>query len=336
MGTGRARRVGTPPRPMHKGAHVGPHVPGRSPVVRNAQNTKIFFPPFCPGFLSWLGLAPAPPTASFQGPLPIPNRPVPSHLHMSGSAQVVPPSNSGPHRGPLLAERDYNHATDSQYKSLRSQADAAYDAQKKLSAQSQRAYRAGDKADAHRLSEQAKQQLSHAQQLNLQAAEYVFTQNNADSASNHQIDLHGLYVKEAQWILQKRIAAAAAAGEPFLHVIVGKGLHSANGVAKIKPAAEETCAQAHISCRVDPKNTGVLQVDLRGARVPAAWASATTYQAPQAPHYAQQQATPQAHGQAHTQAQQHAAAAPGNGETGGGLLGLVLQLVCMCVKNSGR
>lgn len=173
---------------------------------------------------------------------------------------------------PLSQERDYNHATDSEYKRLRDLADQAYKKRQQLSQQSQNAYKNGDRSGAHTLSEQAKEQLQVAEKYNLQAAEFVFTQNNADSSSN-EIDLHGLYTKEAVWILQKRIAAAVSARESVLKVIVGKGLHSANGIAKIKPAVEDLCQQANLPNYVDSKNAGVLVIELQTASVPASWSS---------------------------------------------------------------
>lgn len=44
----------------------------------------------------------------------------------------------------------------------------------------------------------------------------------------------------------------------------GKGIHSQGHVAKIKPAVEEMMKKYNLSAHVDPTNTGVLVVDLRG------------------------------------------------------------------------
>ncbi|AAS53289.1 AFL083Cp [Eremothecium gossypii ATCC 10895] len=221
-------------------------------------------------------------------------------------------------RGAFLSQdRDYNHATDGEYKRLRDLADQAFKKRAELSHQSQQAYKQGDGARAKELSEQAKRQLEAAERYNMQAAEYVFTSNNADSGSD-EIDLHGLYVKEAQWIMKKRIAAGVQSGEPRLRVIVGKGLHSANGVAKIRPAVEELCSEAGLRSYVDSKNAGVLIVDLENANVPASWDTTpysgqlqpskppaahtggqpqAGYQAPAQPQYQQQPAAGQAPGQ---------------------------------------
>ena len=71
-------------------------------------------------------------------------------------------------------ERDYNHATDGEYKKLRAKADDLYKKRNQLSQQSQQAYKSGDKQKAHELSEKAKQIVDEAEGYNRQAAEYVF------------------------------------------------------------------------------------------------------------------------------------------------------------------
>ena len=55
---------------------------------------------------------------------------------------------------------------------------------------------------AHELSEELKRILAQAEECNRKAAEYVFRENNEDSGPD-EIDLHGLYVKEAEWILKE-------------------------------------------------------------------------------------------------------------------------------------
>lgn len=168
--------------------------------------------------------------------------------------------------------RDYNHATDSDYKRLRDQANSLYDKRNQLSLQSQQAYKRGDKEQAHQLSEQAKQAVAQAEEYSKQAAQYVFQENNADSAAD-EIDLHGLYVKEAKWILQQRIAECMRTNQQHLKVIVGKGLHLKNGVAKLKPAVDEMCQESGLTHYIDKHNTGVLVIDFTGTsgQVPSHW-----------------------------------------------------------------
>lgn len=251
-------------------------------------------------------------------------------------------------RGALLSTgKDYNHATDGEYKRLRGLADQAFKEKQKLSQQSQQCYKSGDKSRAHDLSEEAKRKLKEAEDYNLQAAEYVFVANNADSSSN-EIDLHGLYVKEAKWILQRRVAAAVKNGETELHIIVGKGLHSAHGVAKLKPAIQELCDEANLNDHVDPKNAGVVVVDLRGARIPVSWDTTDfstyaqsqakpskpqqIYSSPQQPQYQQNnQQQPQFQSQYHQQ-QQHQPQQQSFTESK--VFEQLLSLFCQCIKKN--
>lgn len=162
--------------------------------------------------------------------------------------------------------------SDKAYQYYRDQADAAYKKRNQLSQQSQAAYKSGDKAKAGQLSQEAKKQLEIAEENNARAAEYVFIENNRDS-DHDDIDLHGLYVKEAEYILKVRIKSGIEKRQPKLDCIVGKGKHSANGIAKLKPAIEQLCKEAGLRCWIDPKNTGVLHIDISSGRVPASWAN---------------------------------------------------------------
>lgn len=242
-------------------------------------------------------------------------------------------------RGPLISSgvKDYNHATDQEYQRLRSLADEAHKKRQQLSNESQAAYKQGDGGKAHQLSEKAKIQQRLAEQYNMEAAEYVFVQNNADSGSD-EIDLHGLFVKEAVWILKRRIASGIKAHEPRVRVIVGKGLHSQNGLAKIKPAVEELCRDANLTNYLDKKNQGVLIIELEGARVPDSWANsefstekpaqahqANGYHPAQQPQYQQSQ-----HQQPQHQQQQHQQNSSGSGD----FLVKVFKFLFACIQKN--
>lgn len=222
-------------------------------------------------------------------------------------------------------QRDYNHATDNTYKNLRDKADQMYEKRKKLLNQLQQAYQNGDKQKAHELSEELKKILAQAENYNRQAAEYVFRENNADSAED-EIDLHGLYVKEAEWIMQKRLSECIRTYQSHLRVIVGKGLHSANGIAKLKPAIEQLCQESGLKHYIDPKNTGVMVIDLANSQglLPSHWdqqpLSQGLYYQQQQPQYQQQQ---QGHG-GQNQFQ--------NIKTGNSLVDGLLRLFCQCIN----
>lgn len=216
-------------------------------------------------------------------------------------------------------QRDYNHATDNTYKNLRNQAEQMYEKKKKLANQAKQAYSSGDKQKAHELSEELKKVLAQAENYNRQAAEYVFRENNADSAGD-EIDLHGLYVKEAEWILQKRLAECMRTNQSHLKVIVGKGLHSQNGVAKLKPAVDQLCSESGLKHHIDPKNAGVLVIDLANslAQPPSHWD-----QTPFSQGYSSQQA-PQYHQQTQNQNQ--------GIQTGNSLVDSLVRLFCQCIS----
>lgn len=69
-----------------------------------------------------------------------------------------------------------------------------------------------------------------------------------------EIDLHGLYVKEAIARTDEAILAAKRRGDSQLRLVVGKGIHSQGGVAKIKPAIAELMQkyvrQTYLSCSI--------------------------------------------------------------------------------------
>lgn len=99
-----------------------------------------------------------------------------------------------------------------------------------------------------------------------------------------------------------RIDAARRQGEDHVHVIVGKGNHSVNHVAKIKPAVEELCTQQGLEWRME-HNEGRIFINLKGqgmggmpppGQVQPAYGG---YQQQPQPHYGNQQ---QQHGDGHT------------------------------------
>lgn len=105
------------------------------------------------------------------------------------------------------------------------------------------------------------------EQYNKQASEYIFRANNAtDRVPDDTIDLHGQFVEEAEDILEARIRDAQARGQTHLHVIVGKGNHSANHVQKIKPRVEQVCQELGLQYATEA-NEGRMYVNLQGGEV---------------------------------------------------------------------
>ncbi|XBW34798.1 hypothetical protein QEN19_000364 [Hanseniaspora menglaensis] len=163
-------------------------------------------------------------------------------------------------------EFDYNHATDEQYSELRAKAQEAMNQSSNFSQKSQNSYKQGDKVEAKQFSEQSKKFRAQANNFNEQAANYVFQQNNMDS-SQVEIDLHGLYVHEAEWVMKRRIYMAVKNKEQLIEVIVGKGLHSKNHVAKIKPAMEDICSEYNLTHYPKSGNSGVMCIALHNVQL---------------------------------------------------------------------
>ncbi|GMF69718.1 unnamed protein product [Aspergillus oryzae] len=101
-------------------------------------------------------------------------------------------------------------------------------------------------------------------EYNKQASEFIFRENNAEGrVEPDTIDLHGQFVEEAEEILEERIKYAREHGQTHLHVIVGKGNHSANHVQKIKPRVEQVCRELGLQYATE-ENAGRIYVNLTG------------------------------------------------------------------------
>jgi DNA-nicking Smr family endonuclease len=149
------------------------------------------------------------------------------------------------------------------YLSLRAQANQEGDAMAQCFDQSHKAYSSGAGARAKELSNEGHQHQQKMESLNKQASDWIFTENNKDSKPG-EIDLHGLYVKEAIAQTDSAIQRAKKRGDSDIRLIVGKGLHSTGGRAKIKPAIEELIQKHQLVAELDSHNAGVLVVRLDG------------------------------------------------------------------------
>jgi len=125
------------------------------------------------------------------------------------------------------------------------------------------AYARKDGAGAKELSNEGKAHQREMERLNAEASAWIFRENNRD-CNPGEIDLHGLYVKEAIAYTDQNIAEARARGDKELRLIVGKGIHSPNHAAKLKPAIEELMQKYDLAAAIDPQNSGVLIVQLEG------------------------------------------------------------------------
>ncbi|KAH9817725.1 hypothetical protein DFH28DRAFT_161379 [Melampsora americana] len=124
------------------------------------------------------------------------------------------------------------------------------------------AYGSGQKGRAKELSNQGKYHQRRRNELNQQAAEWIFKETNRHSPPG-TIDLHGLYVQESISYTESFIEKEQRMGGPkTLRVIVGKGIHSVHHTPRLKPAIEKMVTKYDLAIHVDPHNTGVLLLDL--------------------------------------------------------------------------
>ncbi|KAI5797442.1 hypothetical protein DFH27DRAFT_612151 [Peziza echinospora] len=150
---------------------------------------------------------------------------------------------------------------EAEYDRLRSLAHAAHAKRNDCYERSRAAYTSGNGALAKQLSNEGKEHDRVGDDLHRQARDFIFRANNAGRAGD-EIDLHGLYVQEAEEVLRIRLEAEMGRGNPGgIHVIVGKGNHSDGGVQKIKPAVESLCRNMGLQYSTE-QNAGRMYIAL--------------------------------------------------------------------------
>lgn len=100
---------------------------------------------------------------------------------------------------------------------------------------------------------------------NAMASKWFFAENNEDNGHD-VVDLHGQSVREAIKHTGRAIVNAVRWGEETLTIIVGKGQHSDNGVARLKPAVKQYLRIQGWLHQNDPTNAGRIVVDLSAGR----------------------------------------------------------------------
>jgi len=164
---------------------------------------------------------------------------------------------------PLQTRWDDNavNQQNAHYQDLRNRARDEGDAVARCFSESKEAYQGGDGAKAKQLSNEGKAHKAEMERLDAEASTWIFRENNQDSRPD-ELDLHGLYVKEAIQKTEEAIVDAQNRGDTQIRVIVGKGLHSQGSAAKLKPAIEELMIKHQLVADLDPQNAGVLVVTL--------------------------------------------------------------------------
>ncbi|GLI72034.1 hypothetical protein PoHVEF18_000201 [Penicillium ochrochloron] len=168
------------------------------------------------------------------------------------------------HLGPRAFNHDQSGDAEQEYDRLRALARQEASKRGECFSRSKEAYSSGDGARAKQLSEEGKAHGRKMEEYNKQASEFIFRENNANGrVEADTIDLHGQFVEEAEEILEERIKYAKAHGQNHLHVIVGKGNHSAGHIQKIKPRVEQICQELGLQYATE-ENAGRIYVNLTG------------------------------------------------------------------------
>jgi DNA-nicking Smr family endonuclease len=129
-------------------------------------------------------------------------------------------------------------------------------------AESQKAYKSGNKAAAKELSNKGKAHGQAMEQANRNAVHSILAPQR--SSETGCLDLHGLYVQEAvdasKEFLQYHMSKGLF-GE--VEIITGAGHHSENNKAKIKPEVEKLLRQKRLKYVIPQNNDGCIHVTLR-------------------------------------------------------------------------
>ncbi|KAK0461379.1 uncharacterized protein EV420DRAFT_1531765 [Desarmillaria tabescens] len=188
------------------------------------------------------------------------SQPPPRRPPRSQSYRSPPPRPPSPHRLPKYEDDNQEDKQNEYYIDLRARAHEEGDEMTRCFSESQEAYSRGDGAAAKDLSNQGKIHKQKMEQLNKEASDRIF-----DSKPG-EIDLHGLYVKEAIARTDTALEEAKRRGDSEIRLIVGKGLHSEGGTAKVRLAIEKRMREHQLVAELDPSNSGVLIVEFNGAR----------------------------------------------------------------------
>lgn len=126
---------------------------------------------------------------------------------------------------------------------------------------SKAAYAKGDGALAKKLSEEGKKHQKLMEEAHKKASDAAFKEKNA-SRGLDEIDLHGLRKKEAIAKLEERLSACEKARVTKLRIITGKGLHSKDNKAEIKPVVISYLKKKGYKFEINDVNEGCMEVQI--------------------------------------------------------------------------
>ena len=129
-----------------------------------------------------------------------------------------------------------------------------------------RQHRQGKGGAASVYAEQARHFNTLAQQWQMRAASALVEQRRTESTGSETLDLHGLTVPEALSVVQRCLTRWQ--GTPLsegysrrapLHIVTGRGIHSHNRLAVVRPAVQRLVLQQGFACDTN-SDPGVLVV----------------------------------------------------------------------------
>ncbi|KAK0455058.1 hypothetical protein EV421DRAFT_1896946 [Armillaria borealis] len=215
------------------------------------------------------------PLATIDEPIPVENLdaiPVPAPATVLQRTTALPEDHSSSSSSPpsitsAITSPD-SPMLSSRAEALRKQAWSYEMTRKNLRTRLNKAIQQQDRAQEFILKQEIDDCNREIDKLHERAARRHYHSRNRSLQANPipTIDLHGLLTSEAVIKTEKAFKAVLEEGGKSLRVIVGKGLHSKQRKAKLKPAVEKAMISHGITCTEDKHNTGVLIIS-----TPATW-----------------------------------------------------------------
>lgn len=100
----------------------------------------------------------------------------------------------------------------------------------------------------------------------------LFSATSSPRTALNRIDLHGLRVNEAVDKVREHLALCRQHGVEKTTIITGKGLHSVDGVAKIRPVVEQLLQESRVRVlKQGRENEGAFVIELVKDEVDVGW-----------------------------------------------------------------
>ncbi|KAF7783000.1 hypothetical protein Agabi119p4_2376 [Agaricus bisporus var. burnettii] len=207
-----------------------------------------------------------PPVKTVSEHRPLSRQNVGQHHSQVESSLITDPYRSHDHHNPQVepvrnaGASNKDDERDPHYVHLRNEAKKYYGLMIEARDESKIARDQGNRARARELSSKRTEYSDLMESYHEQASEWIFYQLNRNNDPG-EVDLHGLYVKEAIPRVERKLKEARARGAPSIRFIVGQGRHSDDGIPKLKPAIENLIRESGLSSRIEQFNPGALIVD---------------------------------------------------------------------------